>query len=90
MIVVGRPLWLEQWNQAILTPRQTVARMTRDLEDELTIPALIKESSRRRAFQRETAKHERSSGESEVLAFRITILADLSGMPRPVATSVWR
>ena len=66
----------EQWNQSILTPRQTVARMTRDLENELTIPALMKESSWRRTFQRETAKHERSSGESEVLAFRITIPAD--------------
>ena len=50
--------------------------MTGDLEDELTIPALMQESSWRRTFQREAAKHERSSGESKVLPFGVTILAD--------------
>jgi|SRR5579884_578487 len=50
--------------------------MTGDLEDELTIPALMQDGARSRTFQRETAKHERSSGESEVLPFRIAILPD--------------
>ena len=50
--------------------------MTRDLKDELTVPTLMQECSRRGTFQGETAKHERSSGESEVLPFGIAILAD--------------
>ena len=50
--------------------------MTRDLEDELTVPTLMQECARRRTFQGETAKHERSSGESKVLPFGITIFAD--------------
>ena len=36
----------------------------------------MQECARRSTFQGETAKHERSSGESEVLPFGITILSD--------------
>jgi hypothetical protein len=61
--------------------------MTRDLEDELTIPTLMQESAQRRTFQGEPAKHERASGEPKVLPFGIAILADrLKGFRPPQRT----
>jgi hypothetical protein len=61
--------------------------MTRDLKDELAIPTFMQECGRRGTFQGETAKHERSSGESKVLPFGIAILADrLKGFRPPQRT----
>ena len=50
--------------------------MTRDLENELTIPTFMQECPRRGTFQGETAKHEGSSGKSQVLPLGIAILAN--------------
>lgn len=49
----------EDRNQAILSPGQSIARVTSDLEDESPVPSFVKEASGWRALHRQPAKDER-------------------------------
>src|SRR5215831_472702 len=57
----------EDWNQAILSPRQPVGGMACDLKKEMPVPALMKQLSRRRALYGQAAQYERSGCEAEIL-----------------------
>ena len=57
----------ENWNQAILPPGESVARMPGDLQNELAVPALVQEATGCRPFDWEAAKDKRAGREAEVL-----------------------
>ena len=47
------------WNQTILSPRESITRVTGDLEHESPVPPFVKEASGRRALHREPAEDKR-------------------------------
>ncbi len=63
-------------NELILAPRQAVARMPSDLQNELPVPAFMQETAGRRPFHRQTAEDERARREAHILLFAFPVLAD--------------
>ena len=59
----------EDRNESILTPRQAIARVTGDLENEVPVPAFMQEIAGRRPFHREATEDERAGREPYVLLF---------------------
>ncbi len=65
----------EDWNQAVLSPGQTVAWVPRHLKNELPVSPPMQKTPGARSTDRETAQDERSSAETEILPVGLTILA---------------
>jgi hypothetical protein len=66
----------EDRNDPILAPRQTVARVPSDLQNELPISAFMQETTSRRSFHGQTAEDEWAGRESEVLLFTCPVLTN--------------
>ena len=66
----------EDWNQAVLSLGQTVAWVSSHLKNELPVPALMQKTPGARSTDRETAQHERTGAETEILPLGLTIFAD--------------
>jgi hypothetical protein len=54
-------------DEPVVTPRQAVARVPRDLENELAIVSFVKQAARSRPLHRKTAKDKWPRRETEVL-----------------------
>jgi hypothetical protein len=63
----------EDWNQAVLSPGQTVAWVSRHLKNELPVPALMQETPGGRSTDRKPAEDERTGPETEILPVGLTI-----------------
>jgi hypothetical protein len=63
-------------DEPILPPRQSVARMPGNLQNELSVSALVKKASRCRSFHGQTAKDERPRREPEVLLFGFALFSN--------------
>src|SRR4029077_8094662 len=66
----------EDWHEAVLAPRQAVARVPGYLKDKLPVSAFMEKTPRRRSPDREAAEHEWTCAETEILPVRLTVLAD--------------
>jgi hypothetical protein len=66
----------EDGDESILPPRQTVARVPSDLQNELPVSAFMQETTSRRSFHGQTAEDEWAGRESEVLLFTCPVLAN--------------
>jgi hypothetical protein len=63
--------------------------VSRHLKNELPVPALMQKTAGVRSPDRETAQHERTGAETQILPVGLTIFAP-SGWLRPVVASFWR
>jgi len=77
-------------DQPILSPRQTVARVPCDLQDEVSIPALMQQTAGRRAPYGEPTKHERVEMRSRDSGERFPVSAARTRSTRLSACDVWR
>jgi hypothetical protein len=79
----------EQWNEAILSPRQAEVRVPGDEEDKMTVTALMDQRSSRWALDRQPTKDERSGGEADILGRRLSAhpdTLDRLGFSEPTST----
>jgi hypothetical protein len=66
----------EGGNQPILSPKQTIAPMSRDLQNELAVPSFVEEATGNRPFDRQSAKNKRPRRKAEVLRGALAIQPD--------------
>jgi hypothetical protein len=57
----------EERNKPVLTPRQSVRRMPRDLEQKVSVSPLVKDLPRARPLHGEAAENKRARGEAQIL-----------------------
>jgi hypothetical protein len=50
----------KDWNQPILSPRESIARVAGDLKNKSSVPPLVKQTSRWRTLYRQATKHKRA------------------------------
>ena len=65
-------------HKAILTPRNAITWVASHLEDEPAVPPLMEQATRRRPFNRKTAKDEGARNESHVLLGTVSFQPDAS------------
>ncbi len=63
-------------NQPILSPRESIARVTGDLKHESSVPPFVKETSGWRALHREPTEYKRPRREPQILRFAFPLLPD--------------
>jgi hypothetical protein len=66
----------KDWNQSVLPIRQSEVRVSRQLKDEMPVPALINQLVCRRTPDRQAAQHERTRRESQALGASLPLLSN--------------
>ena len=73
VLLADRERGQEDRNQAVLTPRQAIARMTGYLKEKLSVTAFMEQNARRGFLNGQATKDERAGGEAEILAGRASL-----------------